>query len=167
MTIEQTTQLIQLTLNAVLMLGACGVLLCAALIHQVILENRSTSLVQGASRSSSTSQITDRHRRSRHQLHRQQRLTRRAVFWMNGACWLLGGSCGALVLRSVWDFNLLIPFSLGLFTIACGLFLIGTGSLLLSLMAGSEASASERPERSSNLAQVVEFKARSRKKRSV
>jgi hypothetical protein len=58
MTIEQTTQLIQLILNAVLMLGACGVMLCAALMHQVILENRSRL---GAA--------TDRTRRSRHQLH--------------------------------------------------------------------------------------------------
>ncbi len=158
MTIEQTTQLIQLTLNSVLMLGACGVMLCAALIHQVILENRSRSSLVTSGQA--TGQATDR-RRSRHQLHLQQRRTRRAVFWMNGACWLLGGSCGALVLRSVWELNLLIPLSLGLFTIACGLFLIGTGSLLLSLITGSESQVPER-----HLAQVVEFKARSRKKRS-
>ncbi len=165
MTIEQTTQLIQLTLNSVLMLGACGVMLCAALIHQVILENRSALLAQGASRASSTTSnaATDRHRRSHRQRHLQQRRTRRAIFWINGACWVLGGSCGALVLRSVWELNLLIPLSLGLFTIACGLFLIGTGSLLLSLTTGSESQVLEH---SPNLAQVVEFKARSRKKRS-
>jgi hypothetical protein len=151
MTIEQTTQLIQLILNAVLMLGACGVMLCAALMHQVILENRSRL---GAA--------TDRTRRSRHQLHLQQRRTRRAVFWINSACWLLGLSCGALVLRSVWDLNVLIPLSLGLFAIACGLFLIGAGSLLLSLMSTSPTPA----EPSQILAKVVEFKARSRKRRS-
>jgi hypothetical protein len=164
MTIEQTTQLIQLTLNSVLMLGACGVMLCAALMHQVILENRSALLAQGASRSglATLGKAADRSRRSRHQLHLQQRRTRRAVFWMNGACWLLGGSCGALVLRSVWELNFLIPLSLGLFAIACGLFLIGTGSLLLSLMSTSTTPA----EPSQILAKVVEFKARSRKRRS-
>ncbi len=163
MTIEQTTQLIQLTLNSVLMLGACGLMLCAALMHQVILENRSALLAQGASRSGlpTLAQATDRNRRSRRQLHLQQRRTRRAVFWMNGACGVLGGSCGALVLRSVWDLNLLIPLSLGLFTIACGLFLIGAGSLLLSVISTAEPQVPER-----HLAQVVEFKARSRKKRS-
>jgi hypothetical protein len=156
MTIEQTTQLIQLILNAVLMLGACGVMLCAALMHQVILENRSRLGL------ASLSHATARNRRSRQQLHLQQRRTRRAVFWINSACWLLGLSCGVLVLRSVWDVNLLIPLSLGLFTIACGLFLIGAGSLMLSLMTRSEIA----PEGSKNLAQVVEFKARSRRRRS-
>jgi hypothetical protein len=155
MTIEQTTQLIQLILNAVLMLGACGVMLCAALMHQVILENRSRL---GAA--------TDRTRRSRHQLHLQQRRTRRAVFWINSACWLLGLSCGALVLRSVWDLNVLIPLSLGLFAIACGLFLIGAGSLMLSLMTSSEKMADKAPDRSKGLAQVVEFKTRSKRRRS-
>ncbi len=164
MTIEQTTQLIQLILNAVLMLGACGVMLCAALMHQVILENRSALLAQGASRLglASLSHATVRNRRSRQQLHMQQRRTRRAVFWINSACWLLGLSCGALVLRSVWDVGLLIPLSLGLFTIACGLFLIGAGSLMLSLMTRSEVL-----ESSKGLAQVVEFKARSRRRRSL
>ncbi len=122
MSIEQTTQLIQLILNAVLMLGACGVMLCAALMHQMILENRS--------RSGNLAQ-----RSLRHQLFRQQRQTRRSVFWLSAAGWWVGMSCGALILRSVWQVNELIGLSLILFAGACGLFLVGTGCLIFSVMA--------------------------------
>lgn len=135
MTIEQTTQLIQLILNAVLMLGACGIVLCGALIHQAILEHQSRALSTSQALGQSTSQSS---RAIRHQLHSQQRQTRRAIFWITLACWLLGVSCGALVLRSVWQLNALIPLSLGLFAIACALFLIGSGSLLLSVMTHNE-----------------------------
>jgi hypothetical protein len=129
MSIEQTTQLIQLILNAVLMLGACGVMLCAALMHQMMLENRSRSgnLAQRWS-------PTDHRSSVRHQLFRQQRQTRRSVFWLSGACWVVGMSCGALVLRSVWQVNELIGLSLVLFAGACGLFLVGTGCLIVSVM---------------------------------
>lgn len=131
MSIEQTTQLIQLILNTVLMLGACGVMLCAALMHQMMLENRS--------RSGNLAQ-----RSVRRQLFRQQRQTRRSVFWLSGAGWVVGMSCGALVLRSVWQVNELIGLSLILFTGACGLFLVGTGWLIVSVMATSKASAENR-----------------------
>ena len=131
MSIEQTTQLIQLILNAVLMLGACGVMLCAALMHQMMLENRS--------RSGNLAQ-----RSVRHQLFRQQRQTRRSVFWLSGAGWVVGMSCGALVLRSVWQVNELIGLSLILFAAACGLFLVGTGWLLVSVMATGKDPAENR-----------------------
>ena len=131
MSIEQTTQLIQLILNTVLMLGACGVMLCAALMHQMMLENRS--------RSGNLAQ-----RSVRHQLFRQQRQTRRSVFWLSGAGWVVGMSCGALVLRSVWQVNELIGLSLILFTGACGLFLVGTGCLIVSVMATSSDPAENR-----------------------
>ena len=136
MSIEQTTQLIQLILNAVLMLGACGMMLCAALMHQMMLENRSRSgnLAQRWS-------PTDRRSSVRHQRFRQQRQTRRSVFWLSGAGWVVGMSCGALVLRSVWQSNELIWLSLVLFAGACGLFLIGTGWLIVSVMATSKEGA--------------------------
>ena len=132
MPIEQTTQLIQLILNAVLMLGACGMMLCAALMHQIMLENRfrSGNLAQ---------------RSSRHQRFRQQRQTRRSIFWLSRAGWVMGMSCGALVLRSVWQVNELIGLSLVLFAGACGLFLVGTGWLIASVMATNKG-VTENPE---------------------
>ena len=132
MSIEQTTQLIQLILNAVLMLGACGVMLCAALMHQMMLENRS-GVGKLAGRS------------ARHRLFRQQRQTRRSIVWLSGACWIVGVSCGALVLRSVWQNNELIGLSLVLFVGGCGLFLVGTGWLIVSVMATRKDSM-EKPE---------------------
>lgn len=140
MSIEQTTQLLQLILNAVLMLGACGMMLCAALMHQMMLENRfkSGNLAQRWS-------PTDRRSSARHQQFRQKRQTRRSIFWLSGAGWIVGLSCGALVLRSVWPVNELIGLSLVLFTGACGLFLIGTGWLIVSVMATSRGRA-EPPE---------------------
>ena len=139
MSIEQTTQLIQLILNAVLMLGACGVMLCAALMHQMMLENRSRSgnLAQRWS-------PTDRRSSVRHQLFRQQRQTRRSVFWLSGACWVVGMSCGALVLRTLWQVNEMIGLSLVLFAGACGLFLVGAGWLIVSVMATSKDPAENR-----------------------
>ena len=130
MSIEQTSQLIQLILNAVLMLGACGMMLCAALMHQMMLEHRfrSGNLAQQWS-------PTDRRSSARHKQFRQQRQTRRSVFWLSGAVWVVGMSCGALVLRSVWPVNELIGLSLVLFAGACGLFLVGTGWLIVSVMA--------------------------------
>ena len=158
MSIEQTTQLIQLILNAVLMLGACGVMLCAALMHQMMLENRS--------RSGNLAQ-----RSVRHQLFRQQRQTRRSVFWLSGAGWVVGMSCGALVLRSVWQVNELIGLSLILFAAACGLFLVGTGWLLVSVMGTGKDPAENRqlirsmsrsnePSGAKSSPKVVDFRAR-------
>ena len=140
MSIEQTTQLIQLILNAVLMLGACGVMLCAALMHQMMLENRSRSV-----------QLTERS--ERHRRFRQQRQTRRSIVWLSGACWVVGVSCGALVLRSVWQSNELIGLSLVLFTGGCGLFLVGTGYLVVSVMmtrdnTSNNSEESSEPKRS-------------------
>ena len=138
MSIEQTTQLIQLILNAVLMLGACGVMLCAALMHQMMLENRS-----GAGK------LVDRS--ARHRRFRQQRQTRRSVVWLSGACWIVGVSCGALVLRSVWQSNELIGLSLVLFAGGCGLFLVGTGCLVVSVMTGSKnLMENSEPKRSND-----------------
>jgi Trk-type K+ transport system membrane component len=149
MSIEQTTQLIQLILNAVLMLGACGVVLCASVMYQVMLEKRSRSAEVEV-------------RSVRHRIHRQQRQVRRSVFWLSGACWWLGLSCGLLVLRSVWNWNALIPLSLGLFVIACGLFLIGAGALFFTVMTSTTAEPMKKP----NLAKVVEFRGRSMRRRS-
>ncbi len=137
MSIEQTTQLIQLILNAVLMLGACGVMLCAALMHQMLLENRSRS-----------GQLVDRS--ARHRRFRQQRQTRRSIIWLSGACWIVGVSCGALVLRSVWQMNELIGLSLVLFAGGCGLFLVGTGCLVVNVMTTSKNSAENSELKPSN-----------------
>lgn len=140
MAIEQTPQLMQLILNAVLMLGACGMMLCAALMHQMMVEHRfrSGNLAQRWS-------PTDRRSAARHKQFRQQRQTRRSVFWLSGAGWVVGMSCGALVLRSVWPVNELIGLSLVLFAGACGLFLVGTGWLIISVMATSK-DREENPE---------------------
>ena len=135
MSIEQTTQLIQLILNAVLMLGACGVMLCAALMHQIMLENRS-----GAGK------LVDRS--ARHRRFRQQRQTRRSIVWLSGACWIVGVSCGALVLRSIWQSNELIGLSLVLFAGGCGLFLVGTGFLVVSVMTTRDSTSNNSAESS-------------------
>ena len=115
-------------------------MLCAALMHQMMLENRSRfgNLAQRWS-------PTDRRSSVRHQRFRQQRQTRRSIVWLSGACWIVWVSCGALVLRSVWQSNELIGLSLVLFAGGCGLFLVGTGYLVVSVMA-TRKDPMEKPE---------------------
>jgi hypothetical protein len=122
MTIEQTTQLVQLILNAAIMVVASGLLLGVAILHQLRLEKQRRS----------TSHPLDRS--IRRQLRRQARQMSRSVFYLAMACLVLVGSTALLALRTLVNQSALISLSLGCFALGCFVFLVGLGFFLLSVM---------------------------------
>jgi hypothetical protein len=126
MTIEQTTQLVQLILNAALMVVAAGLMLAVATLHQLRLETRRAS-------------ASAPQRSLRKILRRQTRQIRRSIFYLNVACLLLISSTGFLALRTLINQSTLISLSLGCFAIGCLVFLIGVGFFLMSVMKRSNS----------------------------
>jgi hypothetical protein len=122
MTIEQTTQLVQLILNAAIMVMASGLVLGVAILHQLRLEKQRRSVTYSLDRS------------IRRQLRRQARQMSRSVFYLAMACLVLVGSTGLLALRTLVNQSLLISMSLGCFAIGCLVFLVGLGFFLLSVI---------------------------------
>lgn len=124
MTIEQTTQLVQLILNTVLMVVASGVLLALACRYQVALQKQLHRLMIDV-------EVTQRHRSAQlaRSTRRQLRAIAQAVLVLTIACGSLVGSTVLLALRSLLPQNLLISGSLGLFAIGCGILLVGIGLL--------------------------------------
>ncbi len=122
MTIEQTTQLVQLILNAAIMVVASGLLLGVAILHQLRLEKQRRSASQTLDRS------------IRRQLRRQSRQMSRSVFYLAMACLVLVGSTALLALRTLVNQSALISLSLGCFALGCFVFLVGLGFFLLSVM---------------------------------
>jgi sterol desaturase/sphingolipid hydroxylase (fatty acid hydroxylase superfamily) len=130
MTIEQTTQLVQLILNAALMVIAAGVMLAVAILHQMRLEKQRTG----------TSQRLQRPERKN--LRRQARQISRSVFSLNVACLFLVASTGFLALRALVNQSVLISLSLVCFAIGCLVFWVGIGFFLMSVMRRSPSSRS-------------------------
>ncbi len=122
MTIEQTTQLVQLILNAAIMVVASGLLLGVAILCQLRLERQRRSASATLDRS------------IRRQLRRQARQMSRSVFYLAMACLVLVGSTALLALRTLINQSALISLSLGCFALGCFVFLVGLGFFLLSVM---------------------------------
>ncbi|NEQ33758.1 MAG: DUF2721 domain-containing protein [Leptolyngbya sp. SIO4C5] len=126
MTIAQTSQLIQLILNSVLMLVVCiGLLSGLRLRYNTVLQQLQNLQQQSWSRSQlggSPSPL----RGHRQRLQRQYRLASSSHLIMHYVGLLFVGSTFALAARTLLNLGWLIPLALFLFV-------LGTGGMLLSL----------------------------------
>ena len=122
MTLEQTTQLVQLILNAAVMVVASGLMLGVAIVHQIRLEKTRISLPHSLPKL------------WRKAIRRQSRRVTRSIFYLNVACLTLITSTGLLAFRALVNQSALISLSLVSFAIGCVVFLIGVGFFFLSIL---------------------------------
>ena len=122
MTLEQTTQLVQLILNAAVMVVASGLMLGVAIVHQIRLEKMRISLPHS---------LPGIRRKA---IRRQSRRVTRSIFYLNVACLTLITSTGLLAFRALVNQSALISLSLVSFAIGCVVFLIGVGFFFLSVI---------------------------------
>ena len=122
MTLEQTTQLVQLILNAAVMVVASGLMLGVAIVHQIRLEKTRISLPPS---------LPGLRRKA---IRRQSRRVTRSIFYLNVACLTLITSTGLLAFRALVNQSALISLSLVSFAIGCVVFLIGVGFFFLSVI---------------------------------
>ena len=140
MSVEQTTQLIQLILNSVLMSVACALILGGLIARNTALgsqiealgdrslDSRSTSL---GSKMRSESLPGLSHRKRLKQLQHRYQLTRYSVLAAYYALLLSIFSCFTLTLRGILDWIWLIPVSLILFVIGIATLLLAVGLTLI------------------------------------
>ena len=122
MTLEQTTQLVQLILNAAVMVVASGLMLGVAIAHQIRLEKTRVSLPHS---------LPGMWRKV---IRRQSRRVTRSIFYLNVACLTLITSTGLLAFRALVNQSALISLSLVSFAIGCVVFLVGVGFFFLSII---------------------------------
>ncbi|MDX2240945.1 MAG: DUF2721 domain-containing protein [Leptolyngbyaceae cyanobacterium bins.302] len=142
MSVEQTTQLIQLILNSVLMSVACALVLGGlttrhAKIHQQlhnINQPEFSSEIEGWQSKrgshlhrSQISQVRNRIKRLRY----RYQISRYSVLSGYYALLFAIVSCFALVLRGIMNWNGLIPIALGLFVISIATLLVSIGLTLV------------------------------------
>ena len=147
MSVEQTTQLIQLILNSMLMIVACALLLSRITTRQTLLEeslqaaNRQClellglsgerwSEGHGADRSTSRALQAKKHLR---QLQHRYKVVRYSVLANAYALMCAIASTLSLSLRALINLEWLVPIALGLFVFGVTLLLLGVGLMLLDL----------------------------------
>jgi hypothetical protein len=136
MNIEQTSQLIQLILNSVLMVTACVIVLGALLVRHVAVGGRLRLVIREYVELMANSGGTrgDRPLHLKHQLHQLRqhyKLAHSAILVLYYALSTLVVSTFALVLRTLLNWNWLIQLSLTLFVIGIAVLLLGVGLALL------------------------------------
>lgn len=140
MSVEQTTQLIQLILNSVLMSVACALVLGgltarhAAIGQQLQAENREDAGSEWPGMTVPGVTQLPRGRSSRKQLHRlryRYQIARYSVLSAYYALLFSGLSCFALVIRGLLDWNALIPVSLGFFVVGVATLLVAVSLTLI------------------------------------
>jgi hypothetical protein len=153
MSVEQTTQLIQLILNSMLMMVACTLLLSRIALRQTALEeslqtaNRQCmellglggerwSEGNGAERSTSRALQAKKHLR---QLQHRYKVVQYSVLANAYALMCAIASTLALSLRALINLEWLVPISLGLFVFGVTLLLLGVGFMLLDLHTADRA----------------------------
>lgn len=150
MSVEQTTQLIQLILNSVLMSVACALVLGGltarhAAIGQQIQHRRWEG--QDSAELSSLGMVTPgrqrQSRKQRQQLRYRYQLARYSVLSAYYALLFSGLSCFILVIRGMVDWNLLIPVSLGFFVIGVATLLVAVGLTLIDWHLGDRSLLEE------------------------
>lgn len=138
MSVEQTTQLIQLILNSVLMVVACAFILAGLLLRRSALEQRlqTTSLeyyqVLHLAYGSQGDRLLLLKKQLRH-LQQQVKLSQNSTIAIHYAFMVFVASTFALSLRTVWDATWLITTALTLFVIGVGILLLSVTLLLLDL----------------------------------
>ncbi|MEB3292757.1 MAG: hypothetical protein VKJ24_06325 [Synechococcales bacterium] len=140
MTVEQTTQLIQLVFNSVLMVLASGAILGSLLIRQQGLERRLRL-------AKSDRRFQSRLLRSRHlrRLQQQIRHNERSLLVINVTCLLFIASALSVGLRSLLPWNELILLSLLLFLTGMATFLVGSLLILMAIAQAQTQSITVRP----------------------
>lgn len=138
MSIEQTSQLIQLMLNSVLMVTACVIVLTGLLMRHSALDNRLYSLNREyLDLIGNTSLLTgDRRLRLRaqvRQLRRCYRLAHFSLLAVHYALFAFGFSTVVVTLRAFLRSDALIPWSLALFVIGLVILLFSVGLAMLDL----------------------------------
>ncbi|MBW4653967.1 MAG: hypothetical protein KME20_13160 [Kaiparowitsia implicata GSE-PSE-MK54-09C] len=133
MSIEQTSQLIQLLLNSVLTVIACGMVLMGLVNRQTAIALQLQTLRSlrrdRRDRPSSAERMAQRQRLAR--LHRQQRTCQTSSLIAHWALALLLANLLVLSLRTVWNQSGLIHASFFLFIGGVALLFITTGLVLL------------------------------------
>ncbi|NJK53935.1 MAG: DUF2721 domain-containing protein [Leptolyngbyaceae cyanobacterium SU_3_3] len=138
MSVEQTTQLIQLILNSVLMIVACAFVLGGLLLRRSALENRlqTTSLEYYQVLHLTYDSQGDRLLRLKKQLRRLQQQIQSSyngVLTIYYALMLFVASTFALALRTVVNHTWLISLAMLLFIIGVGILLLSIAIVLLDL----------------------------------
>ncbi len=126
MSVEQTTQLIQLILNSVLLSVACALIISGLTLRHNTVRQHVQNNQQPPELLGRLSQI----RLMRH-LHYRYRLSRYSV--LSGYYALLFAilSCFTLVLRGMIEWNGLIPLALGCFVLGVATLLVAVGLMLI------------------------------------
>ncbi len=138
MSVEQTTQLIQLILNSVLMIVACAFILAGLLLRRSALEQRlqTTSLeyyqVLHLAYDSQGDRLLLLKKQLRH-LQQQVKLAQNSTVAIHYAFMVFVTSTFALSLRTVWEAAWLITTALSLFVVGIGILLLSVTLLLLDL----------------------------------
>jgi len=140
MSVEQTTQLIQLILNSVLLSVACAIVLGGLIARHTAIGQQLQSFYR-LEHSVNESQewltgITQlsRSRLNRKQMHRLRyrfQISRYSVLSAYYALLFAGLSCFTLVLRGLMEWNGLIPIALGCFVIGVATLLVSVGLTLV------------------------------------
>lgn len=138
MDVAQTSQLIQLILNTVLLVNACGLLLAGLLPRQSAAYNRVRTFAReyaesleapAGTRSDRSLQLKKQLR----QLQSQHRAAHNSVLAVHCALLFLVVSTFLLAARTVTSLSWLIPGSLLLFATGAGMLLLGLGLTLVDL----------------------------------
>ncbi|PSB18215.1 DUF2721 domain-containing protein [Phormidesmis priestleyi ULC007] len=138
MSVEQTTQLIQLILNSVLMIVACAFILAGLLLRRSALEYRlqTTSLeycqVLHLAYESQGDRLLLLKKQLRH-LQQQVKLAQKGTISIHYAFLVFVASTFTLSLRTVVDATWLITTALALFVVGIGILLLSVTLLLLDL----------------------------------
>jgi hypothetical protein len=142
MNVEQTTQLIQLILNSALMVIASAILLSGILLRQGQL--RTTPNPRDPDDLRTEPRVE--HRAAKSLIKRQTTFTQRSALLMAYASGGFMASMLILVIRTLIEFNGLIPFSLVLFCLSTVALLSGIIMLLLSLHLPANRRPKPEPE---------------------
>lgn len=151
MSVEQTTQLIQLILNSVLMIVACAFVLGGLLLRRSALENRlqTTSLeyyqVLHLAYESQSGRLLRLKKQLRH-LQQQIQSSRNGITAVYYALMFFVGSTFALSMRTAIDALWLISIAMTLFIAGVGVLLLSVAIILLGLhQSDREALLEHRP----------------------
>lgn len=153
MSVEHTSQLLQLILNSVMMMVCCGFVLgrlslrCAAIDEQISSLRRTfleSDLVRGDGQPSPLSGNRWLHAKKQfRQIQRCRRVLSYGSLAIHYALLLAIGSTLLLATRTLINLEFLIPLSLGLFTAAAAALLAGVAGALLELHLSNRSLSQE------------------------
>jgi hypothetical protein len=133
MNVEQTSQLIQLILNSVLMALVCALVWVVLLLCHSVLEQQLQGLRQEWSDFGGDRPPDPVFKQRLYQVRQRYRATHRSMAWVGYGLQCCGASIFALSLRAVWGWNGLISGAMLLFMAGCGLFWFGVLVMLLAI----------------------------------